>query len=128
MPHGGGRVGTEAFPDLVAVHSTGRAEFAIVEVPSTPLLLRPWPDPVHRSIWTELRGSRQCVPVLDAITGLNWRIVRSGKWFRAIMSFDARTPIRVEQIFHISAFKGEKVDFNVQIGRPLRSLVAYDGR
>jgi len=68
------------------------------------------------------------VPVLDAITGLNWRIVRSGKWFRAIMSFDARTPIRVEQIFHISAFKGEKVDFNVQIGRPLRSLVAYDGR
>jgi hypothetical protein len=51
------------------------------------------------------------LPVLAAVTGFSWRIVRRGKWFRAVMSFEARTPIRVEQIFHVSAFKGERVDF-----------------
>lgn len=52
------------------------------------------------------------LPVLGAITGFNWRIVRSGKWFRAIMSLEARTPIRIEQIFHVSGFeKKGGVDF-----------------
>ncbi len=51
------------------------------------------------------------LPVLGAVSGFTWRIVRSGKWFRAVMSLEARSPIRVEQIFQISAFTKGDVDF-----------------
>lgn len=58
----------------------------------------------------EISATFAGLPVLGAVTGFSWQIVRSGKWFRAIMSFEARTPVRVEQIFHVSAFKGGSVD------------------
>ncbi len=50
------------------------------------------------------------LPVLAPLARLNRRIVRSGKWFRAIMSLEARTPLRVSQIFYVSGFDGKQYD------------------
>jgi hypothetical protein len=51
------------------------------------------------------------LPVLGAIAGFDWRIARGGGFFRAVMSFGARTPVAVEQLFHISGYSKGEIDF-----------------
>jgi hypothetical protein len=51
------------------------------------------------------------LPVLAPFTRFNWRLVKNGKWFRATMSLDARTPLRMTQLLYVSAFDGKGYDF-----------------
>jgi hypothetical protein len=51
------------------------------------------------------------LPVMSPVARFNWRLVRSGKWFLATMSLEARTPLRVTQIFYLSGFDGRGYDF-----------------
>jgi hypothetical protein len=68
-------------------------------------------DPTCQCVKTLASATFTGLPVLGAVTDFSWQIVRSGKWFRAIMSFEARTPVRATQIFHVSTFKGGRVHF-----------------
>jgi hypothetical protein len=52
------------------------------------------------------------LPVSSTVASFHWQIVRRGRWFQAVMAFEARAPVRVKQLFHVSAFaKNGDVDF-----------------
>jgi hypothetical protein len=51
------------------------------------------------------------LPVLSPFGRFNWRLVKSGKWFRAILSLEARTALRVTQLLYVSTFDGKQYDF-----------------
>lgn len=50
------------------------------------------------------------LPILGTVGGFKWRIVHRRRWYAAVMSFYARAPLRLEQLFHISGFNGQEVD------------------
>lgn len=50
------------------------------------------------------------LPILGTVGGFKWRIVRRRTRYAAVMSFYARSPLRLEQLFHISGFNGQEVD------------------
>lgn len=60
---------------------------------------------------TEAVATFPGLPVLAPLTRLNRRVVKSGKWFRAIMSLEARTPIRVSQIMYVAGYDGKEYTF-----------------
>jgi hypothetical protein len=51
------------------------------------------------------------LPVMSPVARFNWRLIRSGKWFLATMSLEARTPLRVSQILYVSGFDRKGYDF-----------------
>ncbi len=59
----------------------------------------------------ETKATFSELPVLSPIGRFNWRIVRSGKFFQAVMSLEARSAVQIKQLFYISAFDGEEYDF-----------------
>lgn len=50
------------------------------------------------------------LPVRAPVGRFNWRITKSGKWFRAIMSFETRVALRATQILYVSGFDGKRID------------------
>jgi hypothetical protein len=59
----------------------------------------------------ETTATFESLPVLGAISNFNWHIARGRKFFKAIMSFEARTPVHVEQFFHGSGYSKQDIDF-----------------
>jgi|GEM_PF-6760221 len=56
----------------------------------------------------EASATFEQLPILGIVAGFKWRIVHRRRWYAAVMSFYARTPLRLEQLFHISGFDGQK--------------------
>jgi hypothetical protein len=59
----------------------------------------------------ELTATFESLPVFSAIANFNWHIARGRGFFKAIMSFEARTPVHAEQSFHGSGFSKQDIDF-----------------
>lgn len=57
----------------------------------------------------EVSATFEGLPILGTVAGFKWRIVHRRTWYAAVMSFYARAPLRLEQLFHISGFNGQKV-------------------
>lgn len=52
------------------------------------------------------------LPILATLTGFDWRITRRRTSYRAVMSFTARSPVELKQLFHASGFEQDgSVDF-----------------
>jgi hypothetical protein len=58
----------------------------------------------------ETSATFEQLPILGTVAGFKWHIVHRRRWYAAVMSFYARAPLRLEQLFHISGFNGQEVD------------------